>query len=95
MLRVTNQDVESIEVYNEEDYENIKSYKVKQDDDIQILLKEIYDFIKYSKQIDDREFGYKGGMHYFIKLETLDTFYELYQIVKIRNSDKYKITKYI
>ena len=46
MLRVNNQDVESIEVYNEEDYENIKSFKIKQDDDIQIVLKEIYEFIK-------------------------------------------------
>lgn len=94
MLRVNNQDVESIEVYNEEDYENIKSFKIKQDDDIQIILKEIYEFIKHSKQIDDREFGYKGGMHYYIELETINNSYGPYKIVKLRNNDKYKITNY-
>lgn len=93
MLKVAGNIVTSIEVYNEEDYENIKSFKVNQDDNIQTLLETVYNYIIELKK-SDRKFGYWDKFHYYIELETANDSFGPYKIVKLRNSNVYKIHRY-
>lgn len=84
MLKIANKDVLNINVMEENDGE-IKTFSVNQQQNIQSLLREIYNFIKECKKADI-EIGFnKNELKYYIELETGDKIYSPYKIIKHRN----------
>ena len=83
MIKLDGNDAIALNIYNYEDNELIKSFRIKQEEDAQILLKEVYDFIVDAQKSDLEIIGYK--LHYYIELETSDKIYGNYVIVKHRN----------
>ncbi len=83
MLKIGNEDVVTITVKTFE-YEEVKAFKINQDNDIQKQLAEIYEFIKYCKKCDIEEMGYK--LDYIITLETATNSYGDYNIRKHHNN---------
>lgn len=94
MLKIDNKVVEEIIVNNTAggEKEEIKSFKISQEEDIQKKLEEIYKYIKDIKEFDKRQ-NIADGLKYYIELQTIDGKYGDYKIVKHKNN-RYSIEKY-
>lgn len=87
MLKIDSKVVEEIIVsYSDcDNEEEIKSFSISQEEDIQKKLEEIYNYIKEVKNFDKRQ-NIGKDLKYYIELQTADTKYGNYRIVKHRDN---------